>query len=136
MNFLNLTPDQNQYVIYGFLLAIIAYLIYQLNSKDYSTPYEYFNSPIVINIKNNQFNPNYLQIPFGQEVTWVNLDDGEDQKYTPRLHNITESQKGLFKSPNLSLNQSFTQKFDRIGTYQYHCTNHPQMKGSIVVTKK
>lgn len=141
MNLFNLTTEQRTYVIYGILLAIIAYLMYQLNTNDYSVDLEYFNSkiqkiPIVINIKNMQFNPNYLQVPLGQEVTWINLDNGEDQKYKPRVHDVTESRQALFKSPDLRLNQSFTQIFDRAGKYVYHCSHHPQMRGTIVVINK
>ena len=45
MDIFNLTPDQTKYITYGLLLAIIAYLMYQLNSKDFFVVMETFGVP-------------------------------------------------------------------------------------------
>ena len=40
---------------------------------------------------------------------------------------------GLFQSPLINGKESFTQKLTTPGSYEYHCTIHPFMKGKVVV---
>ncbi len=134
----------NNYIIYAILLAIIAYLAYQINTKDYSNKEEYFSADIplhrfpppqvIINMKNLQFNPNYVIIPVNTEVLWINLDIENGVTHNCILHSVVESSKGLFASQKLATNESFSFKFNRPGTYKYFCPYYKNMNGTIVVT--
>jgi plastocyanin len=71
-----------------------------------------------------RYHPGTLSIKRGDTVTWLWRDKGEE-------HNVTG--KG-FKSKTMTKG-SFSVRFTRAGTYNYHCTIHVSegMKGSIVV---
>jgi len=77
-----------------------------------------------IHIQNFRFDPPTLGVAVGTTVTWVNHDE--------EIHTVTSSQ-APFTSPGLDSDQQFSHRFDRPGTYEYRCTLHPQMKGTIVV---
>ena len=60
-------------------------------------------------------------------MSWINRD--------PVAHTVTADDSS-FKSPNIAGNGGkFEHTFTEAGTYKYHCTPHPSMKGEIVVTK-
>jgi len=77
-----------------------------------------------VTLKNIRFNPPALTIKRGDTVTWL-WRDGATQ------HNVTGSG---FKSRTMSKG-SFTVRFSRRGTFNYHCTIHVSlgMRGRIVV---
>lgn len=74
-------------------------------------------------INNNAFDPKELTIAAGDTVTWTNND--------AVLHDVDIDD--LAKSPELRKGETFTQTFDRSGTYNYDCDIHPFMKGKVVV---
>jgi len=78
-------------------------------------------------IKNFAFNPENLTIKTGTTVTWQNQDEA--------IHQIESDSKaqGVFLSDSLAYRESFTFTFTQPGTYTYHCTYHPTMKGAIIV---
>jgi amicyanin len=65
-----------------------------------------------------------VTISAGQAVRWTNRD--------PVEHTVTfdGSEPG---SPVIPRNGSYVHRFDKAGTYTYHCTPHPFMKGVVVV---
>jgi len=71
-----------------------------------------------------RFTPTTLTATVGSTVVWTNRDAD--------IHTTT-SNTGLWNSNNLSLNGTFSFQFTTAGTYQYRCTNHPTMTGTIVV---
>ena len=75
-------------------------------------------------LKDFHFSPMALTVAAGATVIWKNLD-GEP-------HTVV-SDAGLFRSGGLDQNASFTFKFDRPGTYRFHCSIHPNMMGTIIV---
>jgi plastocyanin len=80
-----------------------------------------------IAIKNFAFSPAILTIKTGTTVTWMNQDGA--------IHQIT-SDSGTpvaFNSDSLANGASFQFTFIQPGTYTYHCTIHPPMKGTIIV---
>ena len=77
-----------------------------------------------VKIDNFTFSPATLTVPVGSKVTWVNEDD------IP--HQVMASGR-TFKSQVLDTDQSFAQTFASPGTYEYFCSLHPHMKGTIVV---
>ncbi|MGZ4902541.1 MAG: plastocyanin/azurin family copper-binding protein [Halobacteriota archaeon] len=70
------------------------------------------------------FQPATMTAPRRATVMWRN-----DASIT---HPVT-SNTGAFSSGNLSPGMTFTHQFSQAGTYQYHCSIHPSMTGTIVV---
>jgi plastocyanin len=77
-----------------------------------------------VNIENFAFDPPDLVIDLNDSVRWTNLD------FT--IHTAT-ADDGLFSSPNLANNQSFTFTFTTGGSFPYHCGPHPFMAGTVTV---
>jgi amicyanin len=65
-----------------------------------------------------------VTISAGQAVRWTNRD--------PLEHTVTFDgvEPG---SPPIPANGSYVHRFDKPGTYTYHCTPHPFMKGVVIV---
>ena len=77
-----------------------------------------------VTIENFQFTPATLTVPVGTTVTWISRDD--------EPHTVTSS-VGVFTSPGLDTNETFSYEFSTPGTYPYHCKLHPHMTGTIIV---
>ncbi len=77
-----------------------------------------------VEIADFAFSPPTLTIDAGESVTWTNADQV--------VHTAT-SGSGAFDSGDLDPGESFTFTFTTPGTYDYLCTPHPSMTGSIVV---
>ena len=75
-------------------------------------------------IDNFTFAPARLTVKTGTTVTWRNEDD------IP--HTVTASNR-LFKSKALDTDDSFSFTFAAPGTYEYFCSLHPRMTGTVVV---
>ena len=71
------------------------------------------------------YTPATFTIMAGTTVTWVNRDSN--------AHTITAT-NGAFDSGNLDSGAIFQHTFTQPGTYNYSCTYHSWMKGTIVVT--
>ena len=79
-----------------------------------------------VEIKSFSFQPASITVPAGATVTWINRDSV--------AHTVTADDDS-FKSPNIAGNGGkFERSFSEPGTYRYHCTPHPSMKGEVVVT--
>ncbi len=76
-------------------------------------------------IKDFAFNPASLTVAVGGAATWTNQDTTG--------HTVT-ADDGSFDSKTLPNGQTFSQTFSTAGTFAYHCTIHPTMKGTIVVS--
>jgi plastocyanin len=70
------------------------------------------------------YNPNPINIARGSTVTWVNNDT--------TTHTST-SDTGLWNSGNLAPGANFTMTFQNAGSFPYHCTQHANMIGTVVV---
>ena len=65
-------------------------------------------------------------------------------KLVLQLHGLTKitvthdvvSDTGLFNSGNLNNGMSYNYTFNQTGVYPYHCSIHPSMTGTIVVSKQ
>ena len=77
-----------------------------------------------IRIDNFTFSPNTLKVPVGATVTWENNDDIPHAIYCQALN---------LRSHPLDTNDKFSHRFEKVGTYDYICSLHPQMRGKIVV---
>ena len=80
------------------------------------------NTPL--DIANFAFAPPTITVAAGTQVVWTSRDGFE--------HTVS-ADNGAFKSDFLDTNQAFSQLFSTPGTYTYHCSIHPFMKGKIVV---
>lgn len=69
------------------------------------------------------FTPANITIEEGTTVVWTNLDTVD--------HTVTGD---LFTSDVLESGDSFSYTFEQEGSYDYFCSIHPQMTGSITVT--
>jgi 3',5'-cyclic-AMP phosphodiesterase len=81
--------------------------------------------PNEIGIDNFNFTPPVLTVKAGSKITWINNDD------VPHL--IVNVQNKFKQSPVLDTDQTFSTTLTRPGTYNYFCSLHPKMQGTIVV---
>ena len=78
-----------------------------------------------IEIKDFAFNPQTITVKSGEKVTWINRDE--------EPHTIVSVGKQFKKSTALDTDQEFTITAGAPGTYEYFCSVHPKMTGTIVV---
>jgi len=79
---------------------------------------------IEVKIDNFTFNPKQVTVKAGDTVTWVNHDD------IP--HTVT-SKTFVFRSKALDSDDKFSFTFTAPGSFDYFCSLHPMMTGTIVV---
>jgi plastocyanin len=77
-----------------------------------------------VKIDNFTFTPQRVTVKAGSTVTWTNEDD------IP--HTVTSSTKA-FRSKALDTDDKFSFTFTTAGVYEYFCSLHPHMTGTIVV---
>jgi uncharacterized protein (TIGR03118 family) len=82
------------------------------------------SQPTAASINNFAFMPGILTIATGTQVQWTNQDAAE--------HTVV-ADDASFSSSSLQRNATFSQAFSTPGTYPYHCSIHPFMKGKVVV---
>ena len=78
-----------------------------------------------ISIKGLAFTKGTRTVAVGTSVTWKNLDD--------TTHTVTAMDGKAFDSHNLRPGETFTHTFSTRGTFEYLCTLHPFMRGTITV---
>jgi len=81
-------------------------------------------APVAIAIDNFTFNPQKLTVKAGTTVTWTNKDD------IP--HAIATASKQS-KSKTLDTDDAYSFTFTTPGSYDYFCSLHPHMTGTVVV---
>lgn len=79
-------------------------------------------SQVAVSIGDNLFNPATATVAVGGTVTWTNNG--------AVAHNVTG---GDFASTNLTPTQQFARTFPTAGTFNYSCTLHAGMSGTVVV---
>lgn len=78
------------------------------------------------------YSPNPIEVKVGDGVTWSNDDS---QIHTATSGSVGSADSGsVFDSGILEPGATFDFVFDKAGTYDYYCTLHPQMVGTINVT--
>jgi plastocyanin len=85
----------------------------------------------------NAFSPSPITVAVNGVVRWYNDDraaaGGEYGGASGTTHTVTADDLS-FASGNLTPNRSFERAFAAAGTYNYHCSIHPTMKGRVIVT--
>lgn len=91
-----------------------------------STPAASSNS---VTIKDFAFSPATMTVKVGTKVTWTNEDSVS--------HTVTADtpSNDAPASNNIGKGESYSFTFNKAGTYAYHCTPHPYMKATVVVTQ-
>ncbi|OSC23798.1 amidase [Mycobacterium vulneris] len=79
-----------------------------------------------VSIDGFAFAPVTLTVPVGTTVTWTNRDE--------EPHTVAASD-GSFHSPGMGTGATFTHTFSTAGTFDYVCSIHPMMRGTVVVTR-
>lgn len=79
---------------------------------------------IEVKIDNFTFNPQTVTVKAGDTVVWINHDD---------IPHTATSKTGVFRSKALDTDDKFSFTFTTPGTFEYFCSLHPHMTGSIVV---
>jgi plastocyanin len=79
---------------------------------------------VAVKIDNFTFTPQRVTVKAGATITWTNHDD------IP--HAVASSTKD-FRSKTLDTDDKFSFTFKTAGTYEYFCSLHPHMTGTIVV---
>jgi plastocyanin len=100
-----------------FLLATLA-----LETSNLSAPARAADATVTID--NFTFEPQRLTVRVGTTVTWVNQDD---------IPHALASNTKVFKSQALDTDDKFSFTFATPGVYDYFCSIHPHMTGTIVV---
>ncbi|MDD5190694.1 MAG: cupredoxin family copper-binding protein [Dehalococcoidales bacterium] len=77
-----------------------------------------------VSISNFSFVPGILTVNVGTTVTWTNNDS--------TTHTVT-SDSGVFDSGSIAIGKTYSYTFSTAGTFSYHCSIHPSMKGSVKV---
>jgi amicyanin len=82
-----------------------------------------------VDIKDYAYTPPKIQVKKGTKVTWTNQDSVR--------HDVTPDSEGSdFKASELLDNgESYSFTFNTVGTYTYHCSPHPYMKGTVEVVE-
>ncbi|WP_156764699.1 cupredoxin family copper-binding protein [Mycobacterium sp. 1081908.1] len=78
-----------------------------------------------VTIDNFAFAPATLTVKAGSTVTWTNKDE--------EPHTVAAAD-GSFKSPGMGTGATFSHTFPTAGKFDYVCSIHPMMHGTVVVT--
>ncbi len=78
-----------------------------------------------VNIQSFAFSPQELTVQVGDTVRWTNKDLVS--------HAITSDSGSELDSPLFGKDGTYSHTFSTVGTYTYHCSVHPSMKGTIIV---
>ena len=81
-------------------------------------------APVEISVKNLAYTPNSVTVHTGQTVTWIFEDQGMP-------HDVVFAELGI--KSDLQGSGTYSQTFDKAGTFTYTCTPHPNMTGTIIV---
>lgn len=104
---------------------------YGNGSSSQTTPSNNDQNPPVatdkVTIADMAFAPAKITVKKGTTVTWTNQDSV--------AHNVITTGGQGPKSKNLEKGASYSFTFDTVGTFDYECTIHPSMTGTVTVTE-
>lgn len=72
----------------------------------------------------NDYSPKEITVSVGDTITWTNKDD--------MPHTVT-AYDGSFDSKLFKGGESWSHTFTKPGRYEYYCSPHPWMKGTVIV---
>jgi amicyanin len=80
-----------------------------------------------VTISNYAYSPAVITVKVGTTVTWTNQDSVG--------HTVTADSGTGPDSELIDQGKSYSYTFDKAGTFTYHCSPHPYMKGTVIVTQ-
>ena len=80
-----------------------------------------------VHISDFAFAPQVITVRVGTRVTWTNLQ--------PAIEHTVTADHGSFGSDPLTTGSAFSHVFTIAGTYAYHCSIHPDMTGTVNVSR-
>jgi plastocyanin len=133
-------PSTIKCIHWVILIAVVALFIGTAGCTSYSqvspapttTPIEIPGTPTTVTIQNFAFSPAVITVPRGTTVTWVNQDSASHTIISDAQGSV--AQGALFTSNSMANGASYSFKFDNPGSYPYHCSIHPTMKATVIVT--
>jgi plastocyanin len=78
-----------------------------------------------IDISHFAFAPATVTVKAGETVQWTNDDS---------VAHTVVADDNSWQSSNMAKGESFSHTFDTAGTFTYHCSIHPTMKATVIVT--
>ncbi|HRO15439.1 MAG TPA: amicyanin [Paracoccus sp. (in: a-proteobacteria)] len=98
-------------------------------TTDTATPAEVPADAVTVTIDKMKYQQPEITIKAGSVVTWQNAE--------AMPHNVAFKAGAVadekLDGPMMKKGQSFSMRFNEPGTYDYHCTPHPFMKGKVIV---
>jgi len=85
---------------------------------------------LTVTIKGGVYSPNPVMVKVGQSVNWKNSDNIEHTATDPGVFDTGN----IFPTSAASTNGDGV-AFNTVGTFNYHCTIHPNETASVVVTQ-
>ncbi len=134
----------NKVIIGGIIVVVVIGAFFllnkgnsqQMNNQQQSMPPQTqtnsttTGSPAMANnavtIQNMTFSPASLTVKVGDKVTWTNQDS---------VGHSATADDNSFDTGVIAQGQSGSNTFSKAGTYTYHCSVHPSMKATIIVTQ-
>lgn len=81
-----------------------------------------------VTIQDYKFVEPLIKVKVGTTVTWINKDGVR--------HNVApDGDSDLPEGKQIGNNETYSYTFNKAGTFDYLCTPHPYMKGTVVVTE-
>ena len=80
---------------------------------------------VAVDIVDFSYDPAEIEIAAGDTVTWTNQDG------VP--HTVTAGDRDVLQSGAIAPGDSFRQRFEGVGEFEYFCEFYPDMLGTIVV---
>jgi plastocyanin len=108
----------------GLRLLLAALCVAVIHGAASVLPARAGGAGLEVKIDNFTFAPARITAKVGTTITWVNEDD------IP--HTVAAATKA-FKSKALDTDDKFAFTFTTPGTYEYFCSLHPHMTGTIVI---
>ena len=92
-----------------------------------------------VDIRENAFLPDYIQIRVGDRLMWANMTQEEQRIVSAddvfeTDKNLKQVEKPLFDSGTIPVDRYFVWTFDRPGSFDYYNARHPMIRGTVVVT--
>ncbi len=116
---------ENALMIFG--MALITLILFSCNTySSGGSGSSTANSSANIQITGFAFSPSTYTAAVGQSITWQNNDS--------TAHTVTSTSGSELNSENINQGGTYSHIFATAGTYNYICSIHTYMHGSIVVT--
>jgi plastocyanin len=110
--------------IIGSMLILAILPAFILSSCEDSKDDDAVLGPNEVAIQSNAFTPLIITVPVNTTIIWTNKDANS--------HTVT-SNDNSFDSGNITTNGTYSHQFTSAGTYQYHCSIHSNMTGTVIV---